>query len=93
MDPLIDGGWAGGGGLIGALLAFLGLGRRIDHLEKKVDELPQGYIALQTHTTCQGATVASLNRVHRRLDVMEKDNKTQTNLLHEIKGSLEGKDG
>lgn len=87
IDPATIGQGAGGGLLI-ALLAFFGIKGRVDKLEEKVDALPLGYVGAAHHKTCQGATVKSLDRLHKRLDVIEDDNKGQTALLHEINGKL-----
>ncbi len=88
FDPTSIGAGAGGG-FLGVIITFLGFRGRIDRLEKTVDGLPKSYVGAQTHSTCQGATVASLNRIHTRLDSLEGDSKEQTALLYEIKGKLE----
>lgn len=88
FDPETIGAGAGSGAL-GVVLTFFGFKGRLDRLEKKVDE---GVVPLTTHQVCVGATVGRLDKIEKRLGTLEQNNIEQTGLLHEIKGSLEGKD-
>ena len=66
-------GWGAGGGIMGAILTWLGVRDRMDSHEKRIVSLEEGTVYKDQHHECSRAWHEALERVEKKLDlILEK---------------------
>jgi hypothetical protein len=76
MD-LSDAGFGAGGGILGAFLTFLGISKRMDSQDKRIEALEEQVIYKDTHAECSRAWHDALERVDNKLDILLSRSETK----------------